>query len=228
MSPRTSILDSPPQTNHSRSSSIGTTSSSSDSGRNTASPRKQPQQPTKPSTIRGFFSVKEPSALAFEQLAKQQRAELAQKGQCYPTGVPRGQLPSNAAQDHKNRELAAKKTAKRYEMSKIQAEKRKSMPSTYNSPPAQPVYRTLDPAQRRSSYGGITRSREITRTESYHTPLDPVAEIADPRPSISASCTRSIPSIPSHEERRRVAPWEEQDEELSTKKQGFFAGFGRR
>jgi hypothetical protein len=224
MSSKTSILDSP--RNHSRSSSITTTSSSGDSARTPPSPHKQPQQPTKPSTIRGFFSVKEPSAQAFEQLAKQQRANWTQKGQPHPSVVSRGQLPPSAAQDHKNRELAAKKMAKNYELSKNQAEKRRSLPPTYSSPPAQPMYSTMDP--RRSSFVGVARSREITRTESYHTPLDPVSENAESRPSISTTSTRSILPTSSQAERRRVAPWEEQDEQVLPKKQGFFAGFGRR
>jgi hypothetical protein len=229
MSPKSSSVGSegPPQTSHSRSSSIRTNSSSGDSRERPTSSKHQQNQ-TKPSTIRGFFSVKEPSALAFEQLAKQQRAELAKKRQKYPSGISRGQMPLSAAQDYKNQKAAAKEKAKMYEMAKIEAGKRNSWETKPSAPGITALaYCPQDPAQQRPLSGTVARPRETTRTESYRTTLDPVLENAVPRRSISTASTPSMPPTPSNESRWQVAPWEEQDAELSNnKKKGFFSGFG--
>jgi hypothetical protein len=218
------------ESNHSRSSSIRTTSSSGDSGRATApiKHQRQPPKQTKSSTIRGFFSVKEPSALAFEQLAKKQRAEMAQKGQQYPSGVPRGRVPASAATDYKNQEANARKMAKQHENARNEGEKR-PISASYSSPSPEPLpSRTSDLSQRRPSLDSSIRSMEKIRTESYYTPLAPVLENVDPRPSVSTASTASTRKTSLKYARMEVAPWEKEDEELSLQKKGLFSGFGKR
>jgi hypothetical protein len=220
-------LDETIESSRSRSSSIRTTSSSGDSGRATASAKQQRQSPkqTKPGTFRSFFSAKEPSTSAFEQLARKQRAELAEKGQQYPSGVPRGQVPASAAKDYKNQEATAKKMARMYEKAKTEG-RRKSMPASFKSPTADPVaYRTLDPAQQRPSLDGTSRFMETTRPESYSASLAPVLENTVPRPPTS---TKSTPTTPPNPSRRQVAPWEIEDEISSLPRDDHFSGSRKR
>lgn len=111
----TSTDDNPTTASRDRSTSFAgsqytRTSSSSDE-------RKSRKHKKKPSTIKSFFSVKEPSAVAFQNLAQAMKEEMGEKGQ-RPFGVPSGQIPASAESDYKKAKENAKEKARMHQEAK--------------------------------------------------------------------------------------------------------------
>jgi hypothetical protein len=125
------------------------------------SPQDQRKSP-KLSGIRGFFAVKEPSAVALEKMAKQQRTDTARRGLQHPSGVTLGQLsPKRAEEDLKRQEAAAKKKAKLYEQKKEEKIRQsQDLQPSYRPEPI--TYHTLDPAAQ--SGGAYTTTAPPLRT----------------------------------------------------------------
>jgi len=133
-----------------------TYSSSSGDSSEQASRRAQPQKGHKKGgSFSKFFSVKEPSAAAFQQLAELQQKELAQKGQKLPFGVPAKKLPESAKDDYKNAKQRAKERAKLHEAVKEQLKmqddheqyRHHSKPSTGGSVSSENAFSAYDFAQ---------------------------------------------------------------------------------
>jgi len=103
---------------HTRSTSTTSSnrsSSSADSFDHAPPPIQSSKGRKKSGSFSKFFSVKEPSAAAFEKLAEQRQKELAQKGQRLPFGVPSKKLPDSVKDDYKNAKQRAKERAKVHE-----------------------------------------------------------------------------------------------------------------
>jgi hypothetical protein len=69
--------------------------------------------------LRNFFSIREPSVLAFEQMAQAQQKELAQKGLKVPFGVPVEKMPVDKRdREYRQGKERAKERAKAHELIK--------------------------------------------------------------------------------------------------------------
>lgn len=88
------------------------TSSSSDE-------RKSRKHKKKPSAFKSFFAVKEPSAVAFQNLAQAMKEEIGEKGHL-PFGVPAGKIPASADADYKKAKENAKEKARWHREAKEQ------------------------------------------------------------------------------------------------------------
>ncbi|TID16870.1 hypothetical protein E2P81_ATG09428 [Venturia nashicola] len=84
--------------------------------------RKSRKHKKKPSGFMSFFAVKEPSAVAFQNLAHAMKEEITEKG-TLPFGVPSGKIPASAESDYKKAKENAKEQARLYQEAKERQKK---------------------------------------------------------------------------------------------------------
>ncbi|QDS68086.1 hypothetical protein FKW77_010024 [Venturia effusa] len=99
--------------------------------------RKDRKHKKKPSAFKSFFAVKEPSAVAFQNLAQAMKEEMEEKGQ-RPFGVPSGKIPASAESDYKKAKEKAKEMARLHleakERQKKAEEHEKAMAHAFPAP----------------------------------------------------------------------------------------------